>query len=180
MRRKKEDEMPVVAEPKILDVNASMQGTLRFDDPVNLRINGKFEGTLDTKGILMIGEKADIKADITGEKVSIAGVVTGNIKVSKSLELVATARLVGDVETPRLAVTTGAFLNGHIKMTGTSNPGANDSMTLMQLAEYLEVDAKKIYEWADNGMLPCTKSSGEWIFDKDQIDMWIANGKVKV
>ena len=31
-------------EEKILDVDAAMQGSLTFKDPVNLRINGKFEG----------------------------------------------------------------------------------------------------------------------------------------
>ena len=39
MRKKKQDQEH---EDKVLDVNASMQGTLRFEDPVNLRINGKF------------------------------------------------------------------------------------------------------------------------------------------
>ena len=48
MRRrfKQEDGADPVRE-KILDVDASMQGTLSFNDPVNLRINGKFEGKLN-------------------------------------------------------------------------------------------------------------------------------------
>ena len=52
MRRRREEE----PKEKILDVDASMQGTLSFKDPVNLRINGKFEGKLQTKGSLTIGE----------------------------------------------------------------------------------------------------------------------------
>ena len=56
MRKRKVEALQQTGE-KVLDVNASMQGTLRFDDPVNLRINGKFEGTLDTKGMLMVGER---------------------------------------------------------------------------------------------------------------------------
>jgi len=51
MRRRKDEEFA----EKILDVDASMQGTLAFKDPVNLRINGKFDGKLDTKGSLTIG-----------------------------------------------------------------------------------------------------------------------------
>ena len=35
---------------KWLEVDASMIGTLTFKDSVNLQINGRFEGTLDTKG----------------------------------------------------------------------------------------------------------------------------------
>ena len=44
MMRRKEAQVP--AEEKILDVTASMQGTISFKDPVNLRILGSFEGKL--------------------------------------------------------------------------------------------------------------------------------------
>jgi len=63
-RRKEEEE-------KFLDVSAAMQGSLAFSDPVNLRINGKFEGTLTTKGKLVVGRNADVKADIIGENVMV-------------------------------------------------------------------------------------------------------------
>ena len=43
---------PEDREDKILDVDARMQGTVVFKDPVNLRINGSFEGKLDTRGNL--------------------------------------------------------------------------------------------------------------------------------
>ncbi|MFA6610525.1 MAG: polymer-forming cytoskeletal protein, partial [Candidatus Omnitrophota bacterium] len=58
-------------EEKILDVDAAMQGSLIFKDPVNLRINGRFEGLLNTKGNLMIGEAAAVNADITGDSIII-------------------------------------------------------------------------------------------------------------
>ncbi len=68
-----------VAEEKVLDVDASMQGTMVFKDPVILRINGKFEGSLTTRGNLTIGENAVVDADIEGDDITIAGVVNGNI-----------------------------------------------------------------------------------------------------
>ena len=49
-------------EDKILDVDARMQGTIIFKDPVNLRINGSFEGKLETRGRLTIGENARVGA----------------------------------------------------------------------------------------------------------------------
>ena len=52
---------------KTLDMDASMQGKLVFRDPVDLKISGKFEGSLDTKGNLTIGEGAVVNAEITGE-----------------------------------------------------------------------------------------------------------------
>ncbi|MBD3296876.1 MAG: helix-turn-helix domain-containing protein [Candidatus Omnitrophica bacterium] len=179
MRKKRKDRVPEQREEKILDVHAGMQGTLRFDDPVNLRINGKFEGTLDTKGKLMVGDKAKIQANITGESVSIAGEVFGNIKASSLLVLQSTAQLNGDVQTPRLSIDEGAVLNGRIEMTGNTSGPENIRMTTSQLAGYLEVDLEKISEWADSGKLPASKESGEWMFDRNKVDQWIAQGKVK-
>ena len=36
-------------EERVMDLDANMQGTLSFKEPVNLRINGKFEGNLEMK-----------------------------------------------------------------------------------------------------------------------------------
>ncbi|MBD3380489.1 MAG: helix-turn-helix domain-containing protein [Candidatus Omnitrophica bacterium] len=184
MRRKKQhkEEALPKQEEKVLDVNASMQGTLRFDDPVNLRISGKFEGTLDTKGRLMVGKKADISADITGESISIAGNVKGNIKAFGVLSLESTAVLEGDVEAASLSVEEGAVINGNLRMTGSGSSapsGRGDWMTISQLAKYLEVESAKVTEWADGGMLPGTREGGEWVFEKNKVDQWIADGKVK-
>ena len=59
-------------EEKILDVDAAMSGSLTFRDPVNLRINGKFEGTLETRGTLVIGPSAVVKANIICDYIKIA------------------------------------------------------------------------------------------------------------
>lgn len=181
---------PVPQEEKILDVNATMQGSLRFDDPVNLRINGRFEGTLETKGKLMIGDRAEIKADITGESISIEGIVTGNIKASKVLRLGASARLYGDIETAALSIEEGAVMNGQLRMekasplngfsASSSSSSRNSSMNLQQVAKYLEIDKDKVSEWAANGKLPGMLENGEWFFEKNRIDQWITQGSTRV
>ena len=182
MRKKKEEKM-LQMEEKFLDVNATMQGTLRFDDPVNLRINGKFEGTLDTKGKLIVGEKANIRANITGESMSVAGNVTGNIKATGNLNLEATARLTGDVETPAISIKEGAVLNGQVTMgrstAASHSSGASDTMNISQVADYMEVDTNKVNEWVQSGMLPASKESGSLMFEKAKVDQWIAEGKIK-
>jgi len=111
-RRPAEDE----AQPRPLEVNASMTGTLSFKDPVNLQINGQFDGTLDTKGSLLIGDKAQVKATIRGEIISIAGSVEGTVTASRRLELLGSARVIGKVTTPRLIVQEGGTLHGTCEM----------------------------------------------------------------
>ena len=167
---------------RVLDVDAAMQGSLVFKDPVNLKINGRFEGTLNTKGNLMIGENAVVNADITGDSIVIAGKVNGNIHAIKELKLISPACVVGDIKTPLLSVAEGAILEGNCGMLGKSKeaPGSRyNMMTMDELAKYLEVDMGMISEWVNNGKLPGFKEGDSWKFDRMKIDEWVSLGKIK-
>lgn len=166
---------------KILDVDASMQGSLVFKDPVNLRINGRFEGTLNTKGNLMIGENASVSADITGDSIVVAGKINGNIHATKELKLIAPACVVGDIRAPLLSVAEGAVLEGNCRMLSKSRAhevGSRDLFTTDEIAKYLEVDQSLIMDWVNSGKLPATKNGDEWMFDKSKVDEWVASGKI--
>src|SRR5262245_48203183 len=89
-------------EEKSIEINAQMQGTLSFKDPVNLKINGNFNGTMETRGTLTIGDTGIVEAHITGENIVIAGKVKGDIIAKKMLVLMPTAILTGNISTPKL------------------------------------------------------------------------------
>ena len=166
---------------KVLDVDATMQGTLAFKDPVNLRINGSFEGTLDAKGTLTISETAIVKAEIRGETIIVAGRVYGNITAERELKIMPPAHVTGNVTTPRLNILEGARLDGKCHMTtsaGRSGGDAKSVMTAEELAKYLEVETSMVFEWANSGRLPAVKEKDIWKFERNKIDEWIANGKV--
>ncbi|MBU2540735.1 MAG: polymer-forming cytoskeletal protein [Candidatus Omnitrophica bacterium] len=102
---------------KIIDIEAGMQGNIKFSSPVNLRISGKFEGELETQGVLAIGEKADVKAKkIKGEYITIAGNVKGDIISSKRLELSSSAKVIGNIKAPILVINEGAMLKGNCEV----------------------------------------------------------------
>ena len=166
---------------KVLDVDAAMQGSLVFKDPVNLRINGRFEGTLNTKGNLMISEHAVVEADIAGDSIIIAGKVNGNINALKELKLISPACVTGEIRTPLLSVAEGAIFDGHCSMLSGvhAEVSSSDTMTPDELAKYLEVDAKMISEWVNMGKLPAMKEGDSWKFDRSKVDEWIAAGKIK-
>ncbi len=167
---------------KVLDVDASMQGSLSFKDPVNLRINGKFEGILNTKGNLMIGEHASVNADISGESIIIAGRVNGNISALKELKIISPACVVGDISTPLLSIAEGAVFEGNCKMLSkekTDEVRRMTTMTTEELAKYLEVDLGLISEWANAGKIPGMKEGDSWRFERSRIDEWVAEGKIK-
>lgn len=168
-------------EDRILDVDASMQGTITFKDPVNLRINGSFEGKLDTRGNLTIGENAKVKANIVGERVIIAGKVTGDVSASHSVTVIAPAVIQGNISTPRLSVTEGALIEGKLSMSGGgANPGLSDStMSLKDVAQYLEVEARVVEEWAAKKKIPARQENGNWIFQKSAVERWIQEENVR-
>ena len=174
MAKKKED-----IEEKILDVDASMQGTITFKDPVNLRINGSFEGKLDTRGNLTIGENAKVRATIHGDKIMIAGKVKGDIVATQNLSLIAPAIVEGNVITPRLSMTEGAILEGQVAMLGVKEGDAPDvSLTLKDVAQYLEVESRIVEDWARQRKIPAAQENGEWIFKKSAVDRWIQQERV--
>ena len=158
-------------EEKMLDVDAAMQGSLVFKDPVNLRINGKFEGTLETKGNLTVGPTAAILADIVGDNIVIGGRVKGKITAKESLTLLPGAVIEGHIYPAKLNIAEGAILEGQCSML-------HDFLNTEELARYLEVDLNSIMEWANSGKMPGHKEGSEWRFERKAIDSWVASGKI--
>lgn len=158
-------------EEKILDVDAAMQGSLSFKDPVNLRINGKFEGQLDTKGNLTVGSTAIVFADISGDNIIIGGRVKGKITAKERLTLLPTAVVDGDIYPAKLNIAEGAILEGRCSML-------HEILNCEELARYLEVDDNSILEWAKSGKLPGLKEGDTWKFERKAIDLWIAEEKI--
>ena len=163
---------------RILDVDAGMQGSLSFRDPVNLRINGRFEGRLTTRGQLTIGEKAEVRATIEGEMVVIAGRLEGDITATQRLEITPGGRILGNIRTPVLVVQEGGILQGQCVMGQTAS-APSEMLTVEEIARYLEVEPAAISEWATSGRMPAVKEGGGWRFDRAKIDEWIAQEKIK-
>ena len=91
-----------------------LQGELRFQDVV--RIDGKFNGTVESKGSLLIGEPGQVIAKIKIGNIAISGRVEGSISASKKVEILNTGKVFGDVTTPILIVEEGAVLEGKCTM----------------------------------------------------------------
>ena len=157
---------------KILDVDAAMSGTLTFRDPVNLRINGKFEGMLETRGTLIIGPAAVVSAHIVGDEIVLAGRTKGEILARQKLTLLNSAIVEAKIRTAKLIVNEGAIFEGDCHMLG-------DYLGVDDLARYLEVDISSILEWANSGKVPAVKEGEGWKFERKAIDEWVAAGKVR-
>lgn len=46
-------------------------------------------------------------------------------------------------------------------------------MTTREVAEYLRLRERKIYDLVRNGAIPCTRVTGKWLFPRSLIDLWL-------
>lgn len=159
------------AKEKLIEINAQMQGTLSFKDPVNLKINGNFNGTLEARGTLTIGGSAFVEAHITGENIIIAGKVRGDVIAKKMLVLMPSAVLTGNLTTPKLNIVEGAIFQGGCQMM-------EDNLNLDEVARYLEIDMKAILDLANTGKIPAVKNGDAWTFERSKIDNWASMGRL--
>ena len=168
-------------EDKTVEINAQMQGSLTFKDPINLKINGEFNGSLETKGTLSIGNKAIIEANISGDNIVVAGKVNGDILAQKMLTLMPTAVVKGNISTSKLNIVEGAIFQGKCQMIEDAEIGTIDDnlLDIDEVAKYLEIDMDEIEALAHSGKIPGKRSGNNWKFERSQIDHWASSGRIK-
>jgi cytoskeletal protein CcmA (bactofilin family) len=82
-----------------------------------LRIDGHLTGRVTSEnGTLVIGSTGKVDANIAVAAAIVSGAVNGDIIATEKLELGRTARVVGNIQTPRLVMEDGAILEGGCMM----------------------------------------------------------------
>ena len=100
----------------ILGRGSSFDGKLTFEGTV--QIDGRFSGEIITEGVLILGETADVQADIRAATIVVRGAVRGELVATDSLEIQAPARVSGNLTTPSLTIQKGAVFQGQCRMDG--------------------------------------------------------------
>lgn len=112
----------------LLGKGSEFQGKLTFEGSV--RIDGRFTGEIFSDGTLIIGEGAEVQAEIRVGSVAVYGNVTGNITAQDAVELHAPASLRGNIASPALHIDKGVFFDGACQMTSAKEdrPSAPPSL----------------------------------------------------
>ena len=99
----------------LLGRGSEFSGKLTFEGTV--RIDGKFSGEIFSEGTLVVGNGAELSADISVRAVLIQGAVNGNITAAEAIEIHAPARVQGKLICPQLQIEKGVLFDGTCQMS---------------------------------------------------------------
>lgn len=105
------------------DKNSSVLGpTLKFKGELtadeDLLIQGRIEGSIKHSSSLTIGESGHVKADVKAEYIAVEGRVDGDLIGSKCVKVRESAKISGNIISPKVSLVEGANFNGKIDMDG--------------------------------------------------------------
>ena len=97
-----------------IDRGSHIRGDLAFEE--TFRIDGRFEGKIRSGTELILGDTADVAAEIDVGRLSVNGTLKGSVRAAERVELLSGARVFGDIITPVLRIEEGAHFEGSCQM----------------------------------------------------------------
>ena len=102
----------------LLGRGSEFEGKLTFEGTV--RIDGTLRGEVFSDDVLIVGEGAQVEAEIDVGEIIIQGNVVGNIRAKRSIEILTPGRVKGDITTPVLQIDKGVIFEGRSFMEGVA------------------------------------------------------------
>jgi cytoskeletal protein CcmA (bactofilin family) len=121
-------DVPRAADETIIAREDRFEGTLTSQRGV--RVQGTVEGKIEAAQYVHIEPNAKVSADISAEEVIIAGTYTGNLVCRQRLEIRETGRVSGAIETVKLMLHEGGYVDGELHMqkpNGASQSSASST-----------------------------------------------------
>ena len=107
--------LPATEITALLGRGTRFEGKLYFEGRV--RIDGVFAGEIKSDDTLIIGDGAEVNAEIDVATVIVrGGTVNGNIRAKTSFEIHAPAKLVGNIHSPSVFIDRGVEFQGSCRM----------------------------------------------------------------
>ena len=107
--------LPATEITALLGRGTHFDGKLHFEGRV--RIDGSFRGEIRSPDVLIIGEGAEIDAEIdVGTVIIKGGSVSGNVRAAHSIELYVPARVSGSLHSPEIFMDKGVQFSGTCTM----------------------------------------------------------------
>lgn len=116
-----ETEVTVIGEGIQLDGKLKLGGVVR----VYGRLSGEILAAPESSLILM--ESAVVEGSLDVDTLVVAGFIRGDIRARTRVSIEGTGRVIGNIETPTIAIDFGAYLEGETKMTGKKKSAKGES-----------------------------------------------------
>jgi len=88
----------------------------------DLELAGRFEGTIHVQGTVVVGDRAEVDADITASAIIIGGRVRGNLSATGRVEILPQGSLTGSLRTGSFLAADGASVKGDIVVERGAKP----------------------------------------------------------
>ncbi len=113
---KKKEHLPQKQIDSLIGAATTINGDLDFDGGLRVdgRVLGHIHGQKDSTSTLVIGETGKVEGEIRASHVVIRGQVNGPVVAEEYLELLASARVTGDISYKRLEMHVGAVIDGRL------------------------------------------------------------------
>jgi cytoskeletal protein CcmA (bactofilin family) len=80
----------------------------------DLELAGRFEGIISVSGRVVVGDRAEVDADITATTIVVGGKVRGNLNASGRVEILPQGVLTGNLKSGSFAAADGALVKGEV------------------------------------------------------------------
>ncbi len=80
----------------------------------DVRLMGRFEGTVAVSGDVFIGHKAEVVGDVSGSSIIVAGRVRGNLEATDGVQILPSGMLTGNFKSGSFNVADGAVVKGEV------------------------------------------------------------------
>lgn len=107
---------PEASAEVVAHIGAGTRVVGRVSGQEDLRVHGTIEGSVRLQHTLFVEPEGVLLAEVIARDVVVSGTVVGNIHAESAVVLTASARVVGDIRSPRVSVEPGAAFRGAISM----------------------------------------------------------------
>jgi len=120
-----------------LGKDTEFEGKFSFTGAV--RIDGKFNGEIESSGTLIVGETATMQSQIHVADMIISGEVHGDVVAENKLEISVPGKLFGNIQTPKLVIEEGVIFEGKCKMQELGKEKKKELSTSLKENEGLSI-----------------------------------------
>jgi cytoskeletal protein CcmA (bactofilin family) len=96
----------------VMGGSAKLEGKFEISD--SIQIECEIGGEMNVGGKLVIGQNGTVHADVRTVDAVIMGQYEGHLVATGDVEITATGRVTGNIETDSLVIAKGGFFNGNV------------------------------------------------------------------